>query len=132
MKKIMAIFLITIFAGTFLYGRDMTVIRINEPGQAPGDNPAPDKSELAGRLKEFLEIQKKMFDIERTVIQQDQELKQLAEQIKSLQAELRNRIEEKLKDNQDYQALKQRRDQIRLEYQKAGFKKINNFKKARP
>ncbi|HOK80663.1 MAG TPA: hypothetical protein PK303_04760 [bacterium] len=127
MKKIVIILFVAIFSGTLLYSGDMPVIRMNEPGQAPGDNPA-----LAGKVKELLEIQKKMFDIERTVIQQDQELKQLAEQIRSLQAQLRNRIEEKLKDNQDYQALKQRRDQIRLEYRKVGFKKINNFKQAQP
>jgi len=70
--------------------------------------------------------------IEKNVIQQDQELKQLAEQIKVLQTQLRNRIEEKLKDNMDYQTLKQRREQIRLEYQRTDFKKIDNFKKTQP
>ncbi|HOJ30905.1 MAG TPA: hypothetical protein PK165_02800 [bacterium] len=127
MKKVVVILLAVTFAGTLVYGRDMPVIRMNEPGQAPGDNPA-----LAGKVKELLEIQKKMFDIERTVIQQDQELKQLAEQIKVLQTQLRNRIEEKLKDNMDYQTLKQRREQIRLEYQRTDFKKIDNFKKTQP
>ncbi len=111
-----------VFVAVFAYCRDGTVWKTNEQIQVQIEKRMPEPSEVAGKAKEFLEIQKKLFDMERETIQQDQELKQMAEQIKQLQQQLRERIEEKLKTNEEYQSLKQRREQIRQEYIKANLK----------
>lgn len=133
MRKILIIFSIGILAGTYSYCRDGLLLRTDEQVQIPRERRIPDASDVTNRAKEFLEIQRKLFDMERNVIQQDQELKQLAEQIKQLQQQLREKVEERLKINEEYQSLKQRREQIRQEYIKGNLKPkeppINKFER---
>ncbi len=114
---------------TFTYGKNVPVSKVNERNQLSQEKRLAEAPEIASRMKEFVEIQKKMFDIERNAIQQDQELKQMAEQIRQLQQQLRERIEERLKSNDEYQSLKQRRDRIKQEYRKIDVKKSDEIRR---
>ncbi|MCM8814485.1 MAG: hypothetical protein NC931_00650 [Candidatus Omnitrophica bacterium] len=128
MKKVMIITGICGVFLTFAHGRDAPLLRTSQH-QPSLEKVAPGTPEIAGKVKELLEIQKKMFDIERNVIQQDQELKQLVEQIRQLQQQLREKIEERLKDNEEYQTMKKRREQIRQEYRNVDFIKQDYWKR---
>lgn len=119
---------LTIMLGVILpvaYCRDFPSLRANQQVPPPAENQAPQAPEMAEKVKEFFEIQKKMFEMEKGVIQQDKELQELAEQIKQLQQQLRQKIEEKLKDNEEYQSLKTRREQIRQTYKNINLKGSN-------
>jgi len=129
MKNFVLITLITVFLTGITFGMDVPVRRTNENFQKIEDSHRPETYFLAGRVKEFLEIQKRMNDIQKSVIQQDQELRQLAEQIRVLQEQLRNRVEDKLKDNQEYQLLKQKRQQIYEQYKKSGAFEPRDFRR---
>lgn len=123
MRKLSIAIVIWLLAGAVSYGRDRLFIRANEPGQLHPEIQAPLQGEVSSKVKEFFEIQKKMFDIEKQAIQQDQELRQLAEQIRLLQKQLRERVEEKLKVNEEYQSLKQKKEEIRESFLKANVKR---------
>ncbi|MCM8763800.1 MAG: hypothetical protein NC907_05735 [Candidatus Omnitrophica bacterium] len=127
MKKAIAIIGILGIVTGCVYGRETPLLKISQQ-QPFMKEPAQGAPEIAGKVKELIEIQKKMFDIERNVIQQDQELKQIAEQIRQLQQQLREKIEQKLKDNEEYQVMKQRREQIRQQYKKIDFSKQHNWR----
>jgi len=67
---------------------------------------------LREKLKEVLETQKRLKDIEREEIEKDPELKNLYTQIMNLRIQLWQNINEKLKDNEEYQKLKKRLKEI--------------------
>jgi predicted nuclease with TOPRIM domain len=67
---------------------------------------------LREKLKEVLETQKRLKDIEREEIEKDPELKNLYTQIMNLRIQLWQNINEKLKDNEEYQKLKKRMKEI--------------------
>ncbi len=127
MKKILIIVSGIGILGALAYCREAPVLKTNDPVQSQAENLPQWKSNLAGTVKEILDIQKKMSDIQRNIIQQDQELKQLAEQIRILREQMKVKLEDRLKDNEEYQALKQRREQIRAQYIKTGTKRIEKF-----
>jgi hypothetical protein len=67
---------------------------------------------LREKLKEVLETQKRLKEIEREEIEKDPELKNLYTQIMNLRIQLWQNINEKLKDNEEYQKLKKRMKEI--------------------
>ena len=67
---------------------------------------------LREKLKEVLETQKRLKEIEREEIEKDPELKNLYTQIMNLRIQLWQNINEKLKDNEEYQRLKRRLKEI--------------------
>lgn len=127
MKKILIIVLAIGVLGVIAYCRDAPVIRTSKQVPDRPENIAQKKAELAGTVRETIDIQSKIWKIQRTVIQQDPELKQLAEQIRALQEQLKTKLEERLKDNEEYQSLKQRREQIKTQYIRHSKKRIGKF-----
>ncbi len=123
MKKLTIMILALCIVITAGYGRDLPARKTNVAPGSFSEKVISDTAEVGKKVKEFLEIQKKMFDIERNAIQQDEDLKRLAEQIRQLQQQLRERVEEKLKANEEYQALKQQRDQIKDQYRQIDFRR---------
>lgn len=127
MKKILiAILAIGVLAAVG-YCRDASVLRTNEPVQGRPKNFFQEKQDLAGTVKETIDINNKIWEIQRKVIQQDPELKQLAEQIRALQEQLRTKLEERLTNNEEYQSLKKRREQIKVQYLRQSKKRIEKF-----
>lgn len=129
MKKILGFILLIGLIATCAYSKDFPALRTNQQAQPPAESQSPQAPEMAEKVKEFFEIQKKMFEMEKGVIQQDKELQQMAEQIKQLQQQLREKIEEKLKENDEYQSLKNRREQIRQTYKNINIRSSNIRKK---
>jgi len=130
MKKILCLFMISGMLMTASYNKAAAGVGKNQTVQSPPEScvkPFQTKEELSSKTKEILEIQRKMFDIEKTAINQDRELKQMAEQIKTLQKQMRARLEANLRDNKEYQLLKQRRDEIKTQYIKSHQEKMKKF-----
>lgn len=123
MKKILMLVLAVCIISCRAYCKDTPVMKAGAPIPPHEENRGPGNPELAGTVKEILDIQKRMSDIERSTIHQDQDLKQIALQIKALQEQLRGKLQDKLKNNEEYQSLKQRRNQIKAQYIKVGHKK---------
>ncbi|MCM8804113.1 MAG: hypothetical protein NC833_02530 [Candidatus Omnitrophica bacterium] len=69
-------------------------------------------------LKDAMETRKRMKEIEGQTIENDPELKLLAEEIISLRKKMREKINEKLKDNEEYQNLKKKLKEIWSEWNK--------------
>ena len=67
---------------------------------------------LREKLREVLETQKRLKEIEREEIEKDPELKNLHTQIMNLKFQLWQNLNEKLKDNDEYQRLKKRMKEI--------------------
>ncbi|MGB9677239.1 MAG: hypothetical protein ACPLZ9_01340 [Candidatus Ratteibacteria bacterium] len=71
-----------------------------------------ENSILREKLKEFIETQKKIKEMEREEIEKDPELKNLHIQIMNLRIQMRQNLQDKLKDNEEYQILKKRMDEM--------------------
>ena len=105
MKKIMLILGgITLVAG-LLYSQ-------------PPENPGPKKFEPKAKIREVVEIRRQMRRIEFETIQNNEELKKIADQIKALREELREKLEAALADNVEYQELKEKLERIKEEWKK--------------
>jgi len=75
-----------------------------EPAKSPKigfDIPVEERFPAVKTLKEVMEIRKKMKEIERQTIENDPELKASFEQIMNLKNQLREKLNEKLKDNEE-------------------------------
>ncbi len=106
MKKLIFPVLLTIlFLGT-------NQIKLNSQERQPqfqrerGERPAG----------EMIEIRNKMREIERNTIENDPELKKLDEQIKKLQKEFNEKLQQKLSTNTEYQELKQKMEQYQQQW----------------
>ena len=77
----------------------------------------PDR-QISAKIRDAWEIQKKMAEIEKNAIEQDQELKQMAVQIQTLHKQLVEKLQGKLQNNQEYQNLKVKRAQMRNDLMK--------------
>ena len=64
------------------------------------------------RLKEWQEVRRKMYQIEKKVAAEDAELKQIAEQMQALMKKRQERMETLLKNNTEYQQLKKREAEL--------------------
>ncbi len=65
------------------------------------------------RMQEWKEIKMKMMAIERKAMAEDNELKQIAQQMKELETRRKSRLETLLAGNQEYQELKKKEEQLR-------------------
>lgn len=79
------------------------------------------------KMQEVMTIRKQMREMERATIQKDEELKKIAEEIRALTQELKEKLNVKLADNQEYQKLKESLEKIKGEWQE----KRKEFKKNR-
>jgi hypothetical protein len=70
-----------------------------------------------GPFGEAMEIRKKMKEIELQTIQNDPELMKLQEQIRTLQKQLDEKLQQKLSGNQEYQELKKKMGEMAKEWQ---------------
>lgn len=83
--------------------------RRDRPGIQPGE-----RREV--QLREAFETRRRMEEIRRQTIQNDPELKNLQEQINSLQKQLNEKLEQKLQNNKEYQDLKQKLDEMEKQW----------------
>ena len=65
---------------------------------------------------EGFEIRKRIMEMERETIESDPELKNLDNQIKTLQKQLDEKLQQKLSTNSEYQELKQKLKQIQQQW----------------
>lgn len=72
--------------------------------------------QFSDKMREAREIKQKMIMIEREVIQGDPELKKLHEQIKALQNQLKEKLQQKLANDPEYQELKKKMEEIHQHY----------------
>jgi len=110
MKKLIIIYIISSLLSTGLYSdevkrKQLKPTQTEFKKQILPENMPPDIRE---NLKEYLEIRKKMREIEKQTIENDPELKNLWDEIISLKREMRKKLDEKLKDNEEYQNLRKR------------------------
>jgi len=110
MKKLIIIYIISSLLSTGLYSdevkrKQLKPIQTEFKKQILPENMPPDIRE---NLKEYLEIRKRMREIEKQTIENDPELKNLWDEIVSLKREMRKKLDEKLKDNEEYQNLSKR------------------------
>ena len=86
------------------------------------DAPAPPSNvrlkDFSGRVREVVEIRKRMMELEGRAISQDPELKQMHEQIKTLHEQFRTKLDTKLKDDKEYQDLRTKIMQMQADFQK--------------
>jgi siroheme synthase (precorrin-2 oxidase/ferrochelatase) len=110
MKKLIAVYLISFVLTPIGYSQEvkrkqLKPIQTEFKKQILPENMPPDIRE---NLKEYLEIRKRMREIEKQTIENDPELKNLWDEIVSLKREMRKKLDEKLKDNEEYQNLRKR------------------------
>ncbi|MCM8771931.1 MAG: hypothetical protein NC926_00465 [Candidatus Omnitrophica bacterium] len=74
--------------------------------------PVKKRDPILKTLKEVMETRKKMREIERQTIENDPELKTDFEKLIELKRQMRLKLEEKLKDNIEYQNLKKKLKEI--------------------
>jgi len=79
------------------------------------------------RLRNALRLRKEMREIEKTAIENDAELKVITEDIKKLHQRMQEKLEVKLKNNNEYQGKKKELDTMKEEWKnirpKSGAKK---------
>lgn len=84
---------------------------------------------LKEKLKEVLQTQKRIKEIEREEIEKDPELKNLDIQIKTLKLQLWQKIQERLSTNEEYQRLKRRMNEINEKMKKDIEERMEKMKK---
>ena len=119
MKKLMLILGGIILVGGLLYSQ-------------PPENPGPKKFGPKAKIREVVEIRKQMRRIEFETIQNNEELKKIADQIKTLREELREKLEEALADNVEYQELKEKLKRIKEEWRKKRHKREGKEEECKP
>lgn len=82
-------------------------------------------------LKEVVEIRRRMREIERNAIENDEELKSLHQQIMELRRQLYQKLNEKLIDNSEYQELKRKMQEILKEWKESMEKRRQEIDKRR-
>ncbi|MCM8768163.1 MAG: hypothetical protein NC911_00535 [Candidatus Omnitrophica bacterium] len=65
------------------------------------------------KWQEYREVKMKMIEIEKKVMGEDTELKQIAQQMKELEMKRKARLETLLSGNQEYQELKKKEAELR-------------------
>ncbi|MCM8818569.1 MAG: hypothetical protein NC915_03725, partial [Candidatus Omnitrophica bacterium] len=79
-----------------------------DPSKISIDIPVQEKFPAIEKLKEVLEIRKRMKEIEKQTIENDPELKKDFEQLLFLKKQMYDKLNEKLKDDEEYQEMKKR------------------------
>ena len=88
----------------------LTQVKLNAQQRGPGEKHEFQRGESP--FGEGFEIRKKMMDIERQTIESDPELKNLDQQIKTLQKQLNEKLQQKLSTNSEYQELKKKMEEM--------------------
>lgn len=99
----------TVFVGLLLLGFTLTLTgeETRQPYQA------------REKLRETLEIRQQMRQIEKATIESDPELKVMAEQLKTLHMQMKEKLDKKLSTNTEYQELKKKDENLRTEWKKS-------------
>ena len=72
------------------------------------------------RLRNALRIRQEMREIEKTAIENDNELKGMTEDIKKMHQKMQERLEAKLKNNTEYQEKKKEIETMKEDWKKMG------------